>query len=147
MSDVRFTNISATAESGIVVAGCAQSTIDGLVLDGVRLRLEQSTQLPGGFLDYRPGARDVVDDVSTSALFVEFANHVDLKDVEARTAHPSNNFTTCSACVSSARCAHVVPPLRNTREPHAAVAGVTVHALQQCVCTKKVRGWLPEPGR
>jgi hypothetical protein len=47
ISDVRFTNISATAEAGIVVAGCAASTIDGLVLDGVSLTLEQSTELPG----------------------------------------------------------------------------------------------------
>ena len=88
ITDVRFTNVNATSEAGVVIAGCAQSTIDGLVFDGVNLTLEQTTELPGGFLDYRPGARDVVDDVSTSAVFMEFANHVDLKNVEASSTAP-----------------------------------------------------------
>ena len=36
----------------------------------------------GGFLDYRPGIRNIVDDVSTSAVLVEFANPADIKNLK-----------------------------------------------------------------
>lgn len=82
MTDVRFTNISAVAEAGIVVAGSPGSTIEGLVLEGLQLELTRQTDIPGGFLDYRPGLRGLVDDVTTSAIFLEHANHATLSNVE-----------------------------------------------------------------
>lgn len=66
----------------MVVAGSADSTIEGLVLDNVGIELVQQTDFAGGFLDYRPGMRGIVDDVQTSAIFIEFANHVNLSSVE-----------------------------------------------------------------
>ena len=82
VTDVRFTNISAVAEAGIVVAGSPGSTIEGLVLEGLQLELTRQTDVPGGFLDYRPGLRGLVDDVTTSAIFLEHANHATLSNVE-----------------------------------------------------------------
>lgn len=84
MKDVRFANVSAVAEAGVVVAGSPGSTIEGLVFEGVQLQLERQTDIPGGFLDYRPGLRGLVDDVLTSAIFVEYANHATLSDVEVQ---------------------------------------------------------------
>lgn len=84
VTDVRFTNISAVAEAGIVVAGSPGSTIEGLVLEGLQLELTRQTDIPGGFLDYRPGLRGLVDDVTTSAIFLEHANHATLSNVEVR---------------------------------------------------------------
>ncbi len=68
----------------MVVAGSMDSTIEGLVLEDVAIELVQQTDFAGGFLDYRPGMRGIVDDVQTSAIFIEFANHVNLSNVEAR---------------------------------------------------------------
>ena len=45
---MRFTNITATAEAGIVIAGCPESTIDGVVFDNVTLELVQQTEIAGG---------------------------------------------------------------------------------------------------
>ena len=67
-----------------MVAGSVDSTIEGLVLEDVGIELVQQTDFAGGFLDYRPGMRGTVDDVQTSAIFLEFANHVNLSSVEAR---------------------------------------------------------------
>ena len=74
--------MTCTSEAGMVVAGSADSTIEGLVLDNVGIELVQQTDFAGGFLDYRPGMRGIVDDVQTSAIFIEFANHVNLSSVE-----------------------------------------------------------------
>ena len=43
----------------------------------------------GGFLDYRPGVRGVVNDVQTSAIFIEFANHISLNTVEVVWGKPA----------------------------------------------------------
>ena len=45
---MRFTNITATAEAGIVIAGCPESTIDVVVFDNVTLELVQQTKIAGG---------------------------------------------------------------------------------------------------
>ena len=66
----------------MVAAGSVDSTIEGLVLENVGIELVQQTDFAGGFLDYRPGMRGIVDDVQTSAIFLEFANHVMLNSVE-----------------------------------------------------------------
>ena len=76
--------MTCTSEAGMVIAGSMDSTIEGLVLEDVAIELVQQTDFAGGFLDYRPGMRGIVDDVQTSAIFVEFANHVNLSSVEAR---------------------------------------------------------------
>ena len=85
ITDVRFQNITARTEAGIVISGCPQSTIEGVVLDTVQLDFVHQTDFPGGFMDYRPDQRDLVYDVATSALFVEHANHITLNNVEVRT--------------------------------------------------------------
>ena len=74
--------MTCTSEAGMVVAGSVDSTIEGLVLDNVGIELVQQTDFAGGFLDYRPGMRGIVDNVQTSAIFIEFANHVNLSSVE-----------------------------------------------------------------
>lgn len=81
---MRFANITAVAEAGIVMAGSPDSTIEGVVFEGLNLELSKQTDGEGGFLDYRPSMRDVVDDVSTSAVFMEFANHATLTNVEVK---------------------------------------------------------------
>lgn len=80
--NVAFVNVSCQAEAGAIIAGSEQSTIDGLSLNNVRMELRRLTALPGGTRDLRPGLRGIVRDVPSAAVFVEWANHVHLADVE-----------------------------------------------------------------
>lgn len=55
ITDVRFTNITAVSEAGIVVAGSPDSTIEGVVFENMNLEITKQTDGVGGFLDYRSG--------------------------------------------------------------------------------------------
>lgn len=83
VSKVAFANVSCIAEAGAVIAGSEGSTIDSLSLERVRLDMRRRTALPGGKRDLRPGLRGIVRDVATAAVFVEYANHIHLADLEA----------------------------------------------------------------
>ena len=50
ISDVRFQNVTCTAEAGIVVAGSVDATIEGLVLENVGIELVQQTDYSGATL-------------------------------------------------------------------------------------------------
>ena len=50
ISDVRFQNVTCTAEAGVVVAGSVDSTIEGLVLENVGIELVQQTDYAGAAL-------------------------------------------------------------------------------------------------
>ena len=50
ISDVRFQNVTCTAEAGIVVAGSVDATIEGLVLENVGIELVQQTDYAGAAL-------------------------------------------------------------------------------------------------
>ena len=83
MSKVAFANVSCIAEAGAVIAGSEESTIDSLSLERVRLDMRRLTALPGGERDLRPGLRGIVRDVASAAVFVEYANHIYLANLEA----------------------------------------------------------------
>ena len=56
ISDVRFQNVTCTAEAGAVVAGSVDSTIEGLVLENVGIELVQQTDYAGAALPAQPHA-------------------------------------------------------------------------------------------
>ncbi len=120
ITDVRFQRVTCTSEAGMVVAGSMDSTIEGLVLEDVAIELVQQTDFAGGFLDYRPGMRGIVDDVQTSAIFIEFANHVNLSNVEARP------LLTCHATAAVRQ----VPGVSEFRRPLPSLAadGLPAHS-------------------
>jgi hypothetical protein len=62
VSGVRFSDIEARGEGGIVLYGCPQSVLRDIVLASVRLRIDKRSRWPGGYLDLRPvdlGGSDV----------------------------------------------------------------------------------------
>ena len=59
---VRFADIEARGEGGIVLYGCPQSVLRDIELDSVRVRIDKRSRWPGGYLDLRPvdlGGSDV----------------------------------------------------------------------------------------
>jgi hypothetical protein len=62
VSGVRFSDIEARGEGGIVLYGCPESVLRDIELDSVRLRIDKRSRWPGGYLDLRPidlGGSDV----------------------------------------------------------------------------------------
>ncbi len=62
VSGVRFSEIEARGEGGIVLYGCPQSVLRDIELDAVHLRIDKRSRWPGGYLDLRPidlGGSDV----------------------------------------------------------------------------------------
>ncbi len=112
----------------MVVAGSVDSTIEGLVLDNVGLDLVQQTEFAGGFLDYRPGMRGIVDDVQTSAIFLEFANHVNLNTVEARLRIPCDWMCLQILCDCVLQCGRLkIYPILQRAMPLCNVVDMVVH--------------------
>jgi hypothetical protein len=82
ISNVRFRNIIATGEAGVVVYGQRPGLINTVVLDGVRLELARTTEWPMR-RDLRPGAQGGPHSgVVVPAIHVERAADVRLHDVE-----------------------------------------------------------------
>jgi hypothetical protein len=54
VSGVRFSEIEARGEGGIVLHGCPQSILRDIELDSVHVRLDKRSRWPGGYLDLRP---------------------------------------------------------------------------------------------
>lgn len=64
---VRFSDIDARGEGGIVLYGTPESVLRDIELSSVRLRVEKTSRWPGGYLDLRPidlGGSDVWVDPS-----------------------------------------------------------------------------------
>jgi hypothetical protein len=62
VSGVRFSDIEARGEGGVVLYGCPQSVLRDIELDSVRVRIDKRSRWPGGYLDLRPidlGGSDV----------------------------------------------------------------------------------------
>lgn len=51
---IRFTNILCTGENGVYFRGCAQQPLEDIVMDNVRVEVDKTTDVPGGFYDDRP---------------------------------------------------------------------------------------------
>lgn len=84
ITNVRFTNITATSENGIFVSGCPESSVDSLSFEGVSLELVKTTKFLGGYRDYRPsqvGNLGILDG-ATAALVLEHVNHVTVKSTK-----------------------------------------------------------------
>ncbi len=82
---VRFSNILCRGENGIFVAGCADSAIEDIAFDNVRVEIDKWSKWPGGQQDRRPmlgGEHTGLSDAPTDGIFVEHAREVRLHGVD-----------------------------------------------------------------
>ena len=82
LRNVRFVDILARSENGIVVYGASPEHITGLVFRDVRLELDRWTGWPGNRQDLRPSPTLGIRDHPTSGIFVENATDVTVRDCE-----------------------------------------------------------------
>ena len=52
---LRFTNLICYGESGLYLCGGNETPIEDVVFDNVEVRVQKTSELPGGFYDLRPG--------------------------------------------------------------------------------------------
>ncbi len=114
---IRFSNILCRSENGAFLAGCADSPLEDVVLDNVRLEVDKWTKWPGGRHDYRPcdklgsAFRDPRNDPGlvehpTAGVFIEQARDITLRDVRVAWG------ATCPSPFRHALEAHDVDGLR-----------------------------------
>lgn len=82
LRNVRFVDILARSENGVVVHGDTPDHIQGLLLQGVRVELARWTHWAGNTQDLRPSRTLGIREHPTSGFFVENATDVTLRDCE-----------------------------------------------------------------
>ena len=78
--DIRFSNIIARGENGIVVYGYGPGMIDGVTFDHVSLLIDKTTPYAGGHQDFRPAPRDDFPELPTSGFLLRHAADVTIRD-------------------------------------------------------------------
>lgn len=86
--NVRFDNILARGEGGVLIAGSETSIIDEIELNHVSVELRRSSNQPLGRLDYRPSPRNEPEAGSVIGFHVHHAQNVTLRDCTVRWAMP-----------------------------------------------------------
>jgi hypothetical protein len=88
LRNVRFHDILATAENGVLVFAERPGLIAGVEFSDVRLALGRRTGWPGNNQDLRPSATLGIRDHPTAAFYLENADGVTLRDCEVHWAVP-----------------------------------------------------------
>lgn len=88
LRNVRFVDVLARSESGVVVHGESPDHIRGLVLQDVRIELARTTSWPGNHQDLRPSPTLGIRAHPTSGIFVENATDVTIRDCEVSWGAP-----------------------------------------------------------
>ncbi len=86
--NLRFRNILARSEGGVVVHSEGIDCISGLVFDGVRVEIDRWSGRPGGFWDLRPNLENDLSEHDTSGFHIERVSDVSLRDCEVVFAQP-----------------------------------------------------------
>lgn len=95
---IRFSNILCKGETGIYIRGCAAQPIEDLAFDNVRVEVDKTTDVPGGFYDDRPigsGAGGQFAGIYTNTIAGIFAREVNgltLRNMQVVWTGPKNNI-------------------------------------------------------
>lgn len=82
LRNVRFVDILARSESGIVIHGESPGHIRGLLLQDIRIEIDRWTRWPGNRQDLRPSATLGIREHPGSGIFVENATDVSIRSCE-----------------------------------------------------------------
>jgi len=88
LRDVRFHDILATAENGVLVFAEQPGLVSGVEFSDVRLRLGRRTSWPGNRQDLRPSATFGIREHPTAGFYLENADDVRIRDCDVRWAVP-----------------------------------------------------------
>lgn len=78
--DIRFNNIVARGENGLVVYGYGPGLIEGVSFDRVSVHIDKTTTYAGGQQDFRPMPGDAMPRMPTSGFLLRNAHDVAIRD-------------------------------------------------------------------
>jgi hypothetical protein len=77
---VRFTNVLARSENGVVVVGTESRNIEELLFENVRVELDRWSRWPGGRLDLRPNPGEPMPESPTNGFLLKNARDVTVRN-------------------------------------------------------------------
>ena len=80
--DIRFTNILCRGENGVLLEGWQPGLIEGILFDGVQVRLEKVSKWPGGRFDLRPTPGEPMPERNSAGFYLRNAADVTLRHCE-----------------------------------------------------------------
>ncbi len=80
--DIRFSNIMARGENGVVVYGYTPGLIDGVTFDHVSIHIDKTTAYAGGQQDFRPCPGEAMPALPTSGFLLRNAAGVTIRDCQ-----------------------------------------------------------------
>ncbi|MFD2078137.1 Glycosyl hydrolases family 28 [Actinopolymorpha cephalotaxi] len=88
--NIRFRNILARSENGVLVRAEEPGCVSGVVLEGVRVEIDRWSGHPGGHWDLRPHPANDVVPHDTSGIHLERVSDVRIRDCEVVWAQPTH---------------------------------------------------------
>ncbi len=96
---IRFSNILCKGESGIYLRGCAAQPLEDIGFDNVRVEVEKTSDVPGGFYDDRPigaassgGQFAGIYTNAIAGIFAREVNGLTLRNVQVVWDAPKNGI-------------------------------------------------------
>lgn len=80
VKNIFFTNITCTSENGVYVSGESPEKISNIIFDGVDLRVNKTSAIPGGIYDRRPANVEGFVKGRTSGFYFDQAKNVTLRN-------------------------------------------------------------------
>jgi polygalacturonase len=80
--DIRFSNIIARGENGVVVYGYTPGLIENVSFDHVSVHIDKTTSYAGGHQDFRPAPKNEFPEMGTSGFLLRNAAGVAIRDCE-----------------------------------------------------------------
>lgn len=77
---IRFFNITAKGENGVLLHGSPEAPIEDVVFDNVRIELTKTTKWPCGMYDLRPCTDYGVEKSANSGFFIRNAKNISIRD-------------------------------------------------------------------
>lgn len=80
--DIRFSNIIARGENGVVVYGYGPGLIDNVSFDHVSVYIDKTTTYAGGHQDFRPAPKNEFPEMETSGFLLRNAANVAIRNCD-----------------------------------------------------------------
>jgi len=84
VKNIYFTNIKCTSENGVFVGGESPDKIKSIFFDNVDIFMDKTTNLAGGRYDRRPAQVEPFVTGSTSAFYIDGAQHVSIRNCSVK---------------------------------------------------------------
>ncbi|MEO7215427.1 glycoside hydrolase family 28 protein [Mucilaginibacter sp.] len=80
VKNIYFTNIKCQSENGVYISGESSDKINGVYFDNVDVRINKTTNIPGGIYDRRPANVEGLIKANTSGFYLDNATNIVIRN-------------------------------------------------------------------